>query len=543
MNTSSSNDDTVVLREDKQGRLYPGSPLSDEAKRLRLPGLELISELGSGGMGRVYLARQVKLGRLVAIKALKLTRAADPQLSQWLEDEAVTMAAMNHPNVVGIYEMLQKNGLLFIVMEYVPGRHSIRDLVTRFGPLPENVVLRILEDVVNGLLCVKSKGYIHRDMKPDNLLVSYEEDHEPQSIEEMFRNPQTRVKICDFGIARQFRQLKGEAPHSDLRAMGSPNYMAPEQITDPEKVDFRADIYSLASTALFMLTANPPFPIQDRDELLTYKIEHDLPSPAEAGVKVTPTFNAILQRMGRLLPEKRYQHYTDLQRELALHSLALPNSIGVTKPPRNPFWKVFGICVLLLLLVLGIILGNDYINEHFYRERLISLSSALSFWNPEGRSGWRTLSIDGPHDHKNTILMGHLQDEPHNLTLFTPVLPGYILDFQILNQGTCSAIFQLDDQKDNDTRLLWTRSPDGECSFSFYHNNRLYPIEGIELAHGLQWIPIQMRLSGKSVAIHINNELATTVHCKNANPRTFHIKIISGKSLSLRQIYLYEEEK
>ena len=297
---------TSVLPLDKDGVIYEGAPLSLQSRAIHLEGYELISELGHGGMGTVYLARQKQLNRLVAIKSLKLdTQNAD--YSKWLSTEAITMAALNHPNIVGIYELLQDDHNVYLIMEYIPGHTSIRDLIKRFKTLPEELVIKILISVVDGLMYIHSKNFIHRDMKPDNILVYAEVPIEGLSLQQLFELPETRIKICDFGIAShtapQNTPIKVEATSGNI--MGSPNYMAPEQCCDDGEVDFRSDIYALAGTAIFMLTGRPPFTFKDRESLLEYKMEHDIPSPAEAGTKVSARLSQIITRMGKLMPEER----------------------------------------------------------------------------------------------------------------------------------------------------------------------------------------------------------------------------------------------
>ena len=180
---------TSVLPVDTEGVVFAGAPLSAQSRNIHLDGYELISELGHGGMGMVCLARQQKLNRLVAIKSLKVD-AQNEEYGNWLAKEAITMAALNHPNIVGIYGLQQDDKNVYIIMEYIPGHTSIRDLVTRFKKIPEELVIRILISVVDGLMYIHSKKFIHRDMKPDNVLVYTEVPIEGLSLQQIFELPE-----------------------------------------------------------------------------------------------------------------------------------------------------------------------------------------------------------------------------------------------------------------------------------------------------------------------------------------------------------------
>lgn len=290
-------DQTDVISYDDQGRIVPGKALTDKEELLSLPDCQIISRLGRGGMGSVFLAKQKRLDRLVAVKMLSKTVAANPEFVGKLQREAVTLAALNHPNVVGCHDIITTDQGVFLIMEYIPGQLTTRDLALRLGNLPEPVVARIMLDVIKGLSYIHTKGFIHRDLKPDNLMLFWDKPKPPQTFAELFADTETRVTICDFGIS-QHKSTLAKAVDEDNPAavsngnsvLGSPTYMAPEQVYAWEDVDFRADIYSLASTAFFLLTQTPPFVETDRTKLIENKIQQDMPDPRLMGAKISGTF-------------------------------------------------------------------------------------------------------------------------------------------------------------------------------------------------------------------------------------------------------------
>ncbi|HPT32958.1 MAG TPA: serine/threonine-protein kinase, partial [Prolixibacteraceae bacterium] len=312
--------ETVALVCDEGGNMLPGEPVQDIELAAKVPGCKLLSVLGSGGMGTVYLARQENLNRLVAVKVLNTRFAENPRFIESLSQEALTMGALSHPNIVGCHDVFTNSDGIFIIMEYIPGRLTGRDLVLRLGGLPEDMVVEIMLQAVRALAYVHSKGFTHRDLKPDNLLIYRDSPYPPRNFSEVFSNPDSRVMICDFGIAAG-AQMIADSNNSGI-LFGSPAFMAPEQAFTPEKVDFRADIYALATTAFFLLTGKAPFDGHDRDSRLLLKAENNLPDPVFAnGKKACREFLKVLRKMGAAAPEERYQDYRSLIADLEYLSL------------------------------------------------------------------------------------------------------------------------------------------------------------------------------------------------------------------------------
>lgn len=201
---------------------------------------ELLDELGAGGFGRVYRVRDLALEREAALKVLHPYLTADPTVVERFRREARHAAQLEHPNVVSIYDIGGRAGLIWYTMEYVRGR-SLAKIVEAEGPQPVDRVVRVLEESLDALALAHQLDLAHRDLKPENLLIE---------------NDSGRVRIADFGLALAIKGAErsgGASSHS-----GTPEFAAPEQLLG-EPVDHRADLYSLTLTAFYALTAKPPF--------------------------------------------------------------------------------------------------------------------------------------------------------------------------------------------------------------------------------------------------------------------------------------------
>ncbi|MBQ6472333.1 MAG: serine/threonine protein kinase [Victivallales bacterium] len=537
-----NNDTTVVLDPKGSGLFYPGHPLTADDKTLSLPDCELLSKLGSGGMGTVFLARQKRLNRLVAVKVVKLADSDDERHANWLRDEAQTMAALNHPNIVTIYDMVQSGGHLFVVMEYVPGRKSVRDLVLRYGPLPLPIVMRILLDVCYGLAYVKSQDFIHCDLKPDNILIANEFDTIHPSLDEMFSKSTTRVKICDFGIARHIRSVGLMADCSDHIVLGSPNYMAPEQILDDREVDFRADIYSLAGTVFFMLTGQPPFQFDSCEELFKYKLSHDLPCLSHrTGAYLPARLVSILDKMGRLDAGERYDDYARLIADLEDVNSLLPNSLQSSSRSLLRKFRITRF-ILVFLLLLGFVIGafalNRFIQEKYFHERFISMAASLGFWRQSGDSGWH---VFGKHTHGvSPILFSGSHSSA--LTLLPRLSPGSTLELKCRGGASFSStIFRFSDGNSQfDASLLWRYLPASNANlFAFDMRGKHVPIDDVIDASAATWISCKFVFEAKSILVYLNNELVYVARCPAIPTCSFSLTVDSKSGVCFRDIFIY----
>jgi predicted Ser/Thr protein kinase len=218
-------------------------------------GLEILEVLGRGGMGIVYKARQPALDRLVALKILPLGLAQDPDFQNRFIREAKALGSLNHPNIVAVYDFGSENGLFFFAMEFVDGT-NLRSLLRDARFTPEQA-LKIVPQLCDALEYAHTEGVVHRDIKPENILL----------------DRKGRVKIADFGLAKL---VGADAPVNltvTNMVMGTPHYMAPEQVENPKSVDHRADIYAIGVVFYEMLTGELPI---GRFDLPSKKVQIDV---------------------------------------------------------------------------------------------------------------------------------------------------------------------------------------------------------------------------------------------------------------------------
>jgi tRNA A-37 threonylcarbamoyl transferase component Bud32 len=253
----------------------PPPPLSPEEIAPSFPQLEVLEVLGRGGMGVVYKARQKSLNRLVALKLLAPERVGDAKFAERFEREAQALAKLSHPNIVTIHDFGQAGGFYYLLMEYVDGA-NLRQLLRAQKFTPEEA-LAIVPPLCDALQFAHDRGIVHRDIKPENLLL----------------DKAGRVKVADFGIAKMLDATAGDAADQPTQhTLGTPGYSAPEQKSAPQRVDSRADIYSLGVVFYEMLTGELP---GTRLEAPSRKVQLDV------------RLDAVVLRALENDPELRYQ--------------------------------------------------------------------------------------------------------------------------------------------------------------------------------------------------------------------------------------------
>jgi serine/threonine protein kinase len=255
---------------------------------------EILDEVGRGGMGVVYRAKQKNLDRQVAIK-ITLPHA---QPERFLR-EAQLLARIKSPHVVTVhdYEVLP-NGCPLLVMEWIEGVNLQRTLVLNRGPLSENEVLSWMRHTCEGMLAAAEQGIIHRDLKPSNILI----------------DTRGRAQVADFGLAR------GPTSVSDLsytgQMMGTPYYMAPEQAEDPRNIDTRADIYSFGATFYHALTGAPPFDGESAFTILYKHKTEPLIAPRARRPEISERINDLLERCLAKAPTDRFPSFAEVLKYL-----------------------------------------------------------------------------------------------------------------------------------------------------------------------------------------------------------------------------------
>src|SRR5262245_36452476 len=258
---------------------------------------EVLSHLATGGMGTVYKARDLELGRVVALKVLSPEVAARPNLVERFRREARHAARLRHKNIVTIYEFGQAEGQWYLVMEFVEGI-DLETYVIRKGKLSPEEVRRFLKQAARALDHAFQMGITHRDIKPANFLLT-REDGRPI------------VKLTDFGLAQaedenQFRLTR------DGSTVGTVDYLPPEQARDSASADIRSDIYSLGCSCYHLLAGHPPFPGGGLGERIYKHLEAEPPDLRVINPQVPDVLWAILSRMLAKKPEDRYQTPAEL---------------------------------------------------------------------------------------------------------------------------------------------------------------------------------------------------------------------------------------
>ncbi|MCX8037201.1 MAG: protein kinase [Candidatus Sumerlaeia bacterium] len=258
---------------------------------------EILDEIGHGGMGIVYRARQISLDRIVALKMLSASLVDDPEFRNRFCQEAKIIARLSHPNILHVYDILDHGTDFWIVMEYLEGQ-SLRDVLREAGRLPIAKAVHIAAQVANGLAYAHSKGIIHRDIKPDNIMML----------------PDDQVKIMDFGIAH----LRGSSIHTQTGvAMGTPQFMSPEQAAG-KPVDARSDLYSLTVVLYRMLTGELPFTADSPVAVALKHVQEPPPRPSRINPAISPGLDALVLKGLAKKPEERFQSAEEM-REALLH--------------------------------------------------------------------------------------------------------------------------------------------------------------------------------------------------------------------------------
>jgi len=274
-------------------------------------------ELGAGAMGTVYRGRHIKLKRPVAIKVMHDHLTGEPVLMERFRREARVAGKLDHPNVVPVLDTGETDGRPVIVMEYAAGR-SLKDVMV--GPLPVKRTLGLLVQLLRGLDHAHSMGLVHRDLKPDNVILQGDLDAEV-------------VRIVDFGVAalRGGEEEQGGKLTGTGMMVGTPQYMAPEQAKS-EPIDQRADLYALGIMMYEMLGGRTPFD-GSAMEIAIHKIDHDPPLlSVRAGVQVDRVLEAFMRKLTERAPVARFSTAHEALHVLELYArdrLAAAAELGV----------------------------------------------------------------------------------------------------------------------------------------------------------------------------------------------------------------------
>jgi Tol biopolymer transport system component len=306
---------------------------------------EILALLGAGGMGEVYRARDTRLNRAVAIKVLPGFSSTDSNRLHRFELEARAAAALNHPNILAVYQMGIFEGSPYLVSELLEGE-TLRDRL-KGGPLPLRKVIDYGTQIARGLAAAHEKGIVHRDLKPENLFVTRD----------------GQAKILDFGLARLTQPKESEFPQSPQDAptmagilMGSVGYMAPEQVRG-QVADHRSDIFTFTAVLFEMLTGKRAFQKPSSIDTMSSILNEEPPPLTQLAPNAPPGLERLIQRGLEKNPEQRFQSASDLGFALealsgSTHSTTLTASYPTAKHSARSRkkWIVIGTAVALLVL-------------------------------------------------------------------------------------------------------------------------------------------------------------------------------------------------
>ncbi|HYG75986.1 MAG TPA: protein kinase [Planctomycetota bacterium] len=276
------------------------NPPSDRTLK-EIGGFEIVSKLGQGAMGAVFKARQASLDRFVALKILPQSFARDATFIERFQREARASARLNHPNVVqGIaVGKDEKTGLWYFAMELVEGP-TLKAVLEEQHVLPEARATQIISDIARALECAVKNNIVHRDIKPDNILIA----------------PTGEAKLADLGLAKNLGDDTGTTVAG--QAVGTPNYMSPEQARgEGHKVDIRTDIYALGATYYHLVTGRPPFAGATGAVVMAKHLTDPPPRAHEANPKVSEACSNLIVKMMAKKREQRIQTPTELLEKLS----------------------------------------------------------------------------------------------------------------------------------------------------------------------------------------------------------------------------------
>ena len=288
---------------------------------ISLPDIEIGEELGRGGMGIVFKGRQTYIDRPVAIKVLRQHSSETVTFVPRFQREAKILAQLQHPNIVACHQAgVSDQGDCYLVMEYIDGM-DLRDAITDQGPLPEKALLRLGHEMASALQHANEHNIIHRDVKPDNILLQPLSDGEDQWP--------WRAKLADLGLARPQQTALGDQNITAAgMVVGTPSTMAPEQIDQPDTVDFRADMYGLGCVLFQAATGEAAFSASSFSKLIQAKTTGPVPDPSIARPDLSPATCDIIRTMLARDPDDRYASYEVLIQKISQLRMAQPPRIG-----------------------------------------------------------------------------------------------------------------------------------------------------------------------------------------------------------------------
>jgi len=296
---------------------------------------EIIRQLGQGGMGAVYQARDREVDRMVALKVIRPELAGQPEILQRFKQELILARQVTHRNVIRIFDLGEAGGIKFITMEYIVGR-DLRSLLIEKGKLPPAEAVAIIEQVCLALEAAHGEGVVHRDLKPQNIVV----------------NGDGKVCVMDFGIARSI-ELEGMTRTGAL--VGTPEYMSPEQVQG-ERADARSDLFTLGIIFYELLTGKTPFQADTALGTMYRRTKERAAPLAQLAPHVPRFLSDVVSKCLELNPQQRYQSAREILQDLeawktgAARSAMNPATRWLKYAPRYQKWLAVGVTVCALVI-------------------------------------------------------------------------------------------------------------------------------------------------------------------------------------------------
>ena len=276
-----------------------------------IAGYEILEKVGQGGMGAVFRAKQISMNRVVALKLLPRKLAQDPKFKERFFREARLSAKLNHLNIVNAISCGEEDGYTYLAMEFVEGQ-TVKKQLEKNGPFSINAGLTLLRELADALVCAESHHLIHRDIKPDNVMLDRD----------------GRAKLCDLGLARSTEDEDSTITITG-QAVGTPHYMSPEQARGRDNVDIRTDIYSLGATAYHIFSGRTLFSGPTSAVIMALHLSETAPPLNEVRPEVSEGLAAVVSKMLAKDPQERYATPAELLADLdALRDERAPKALS-----------------------------------------------------------------------------------------------------------------------------------------------------------------------------------------------------------------------
>ncbi len=302
---------------------------------------EVVRFIGKGGFSKVFLVRDKILDRKCALKVLSPEVMNDPEMLERFKREAKLYAALEHPNIVPIYDVGIYNNIAYIIMKYIEGR-TLKNIIRNYGPLPLEDIIQITKDILSALHYMHNKGVIHRDIKPANVIVE---------------KSTGRAILADFGLAKKVGETGGLTRTGEM--LGTPFYVSPEQAKG-EKLCPASDIYSLGISLFEMATGKVPFTGETPLQIMWKHVREPLPSPSKYNPKIPPMLESIILKATDKKPKNRYKSALEMKRDIDRLEFQIRGMRAFsTKESIISVRRVLPLVLILILLGGGYLFRND----------------------------------------------------------------------------------------------------------------------------------------------------------------------------------------